>query len=525
MNLDQSYTSSAGFNAQVLSGQRAKLHWPIVLLLFALCIFFGFISQKRLIAGDEGYYLFAARLVAEGQIPYLDFFYPQMPLLPYLYGGWMKLFGMSWESGRLLSALFCSLLALLIFLHVREIAGILCASIAVILFASSGMVFPWFTLAKSYAAPTLFLFASYYLLYRYKKSPSWVAIVCSGLLFSFAVNCRAYLVITFPVLAWLAWRSGRAQGKSLHNFALFFIGAACGGILPLVLFLRDQDAFVFNNIGYHMVRSDRTAQREIYTKIGLLQRLFGIVESRQLFSFQYAALIWISLAYSLVSLMRLRAISASACLAYLLFLISFIPEPSYLQYFCVTVPFLLVHLFEALNALLNSSIVMRSRTALTSISIIGFLALGIYLSGFIDDYTRFTKTGDGVIGVVSERNAKVWNIETVSEVAMRLDELAQPGEPVLSYWPGFLLESHAVSYPLMENHFGWQAADKMGIVKDERYKIISSFGVSEEVKAGKPRFIVIKDSRNGLITAKNLPQFGYEQVFDVNTVKIFRRSN
>src|ERR1700740_731179 len=42
-------------------------------------------AQVRPIDGDEGYYTTAARLVWEGKTPYRAFFYPQGPLLPYIY--------------------------------------------------------------------------------------------------------------------------------------------------------------------------------------------------------------------------------------------------------------------------------------------------------------------------------------------------------------------------------------------------------------------------------------------------------
>ncbi len=50
-------------------------------LLVLLLLFFLQISSSRLVAGDEGFYTLATKLVSQGRVPYKDFFYPQMPLL------------------------------------------------------------------------------------------------------------------------------------------------------------------------------------------------------------------------------------------------------------------------------------------------------------------------------------------------------------------------------------------------------------------------------------------------------------
>src|SRR5882757_7722129 len=51
---------------------------------------------------DEGWYLYASRLVYRGQLPYRDFSFTQMPLLPYVYGV-PQLFTSSFYLGRAVS--------------------------------------------------------------------------------------------------------------------------------------------------------------------------------------------------------------------------------------------------------------------------------------------------------------------------------------------------------------------------------------------------------------------------------------
>src|SRR5207237_124563 len=66
---------------------------------------FGPLAVFRFVDGDEGVYAYASRLALHGHVPYRDFFYEQMPLLPYVYGAWIGVLGGSWYTIRSLSAL------------------------------------------------------------------------------------------------------------------------------------------------------------------------------------------------------------------------------------------------------------------------------------------------------------------------------------------------------------------------------------------------------------------------------------
>src|SRR5262245_5007216 len=78
------------------------LLWFILLILIASLSVF---SQTWAWYGDEGFHLLAAQLINSGKKPYLDFIYPQTPLYAYLNAAWMQLFGQSWRSAHILSAL------------------------------------------------------------------------------------------------------------------------------------------------------------------------------------------------------------------------------------------------------------------------------------------------------------------------------------------------------------------------------------------------------------------------------------
>jgi len=136
----------------------------VVYLLLALGLATVFVpmSVVRFIDADEGAYLLVSRLVVEGRVLYHDFFYPQMYLLPYLYGSWMMLAGYSWYAARLLSAVFCIGLGLLVCRQVTLSVGSRVWGVgAALLLAASGFVFGWYPLVKAYAPATLMIFGAY----------------------------------------------------------------------------------------------------------------------------------------------------------------------------------------------------------------------------------------------------------------------------------------------------------------------------------------------------------------------------
>src|SRR5439155_1982761 len=140
---------------------------PVVSGLLAILMAAVFVPMSffRLIDDDEGAYLLVSRLVVEGRLPYHDFFYPQMFLLPYVYGAWMKLVGYSWYGARLLSAVFSVMLGLLVYRQTALVAGARAWGVlAVVLFTFSSLAFGWYPLIKTLVLPTLLLFAAYAIL-------------------------------------------------------------------------------------------------------------------------------------------------------------------------------------------------------------------------------------------------------------------------------------------------------------------------------------------------------------------------
>jgi hypothetical protein len=206
-------------------------------------------AQARFIDGDEGFYLMASRLVADGQRLYADFFFPQMPLVPQVYGRWFWLLGAGWRSARVLAALCAVGTGLVVAEEARRrTASTFWGLVALGLYVGSGFVIGWFTIVKTFGLAALLLTGGAVVLQR----PSLRAAFAGGLLLALAIGTRLYLVVALPCAVLYLWREASpARGRRLLALAGGVL-AACLPLLPTIL--RDPQAFYFGNVVFHTLR-------------------------------------------------------------------------------------------------------------------------------------------------------------------------------------------------------------------------------------------------------------------------------
>jgi hypothetical protein len=78
---------------------------PVVALALIYLGLGSVLVYRGRVTGDEGWYLAAAKSVQEGRVPYQDFLFTQMPLMPYAYAAALHLVGVELTSGRWVSML------------------------------------------------------------------------------------------------------------------------------------------------------------------------------------------------------------------------------------------------------------------------------------------------------------------------------------------------------------------------------------------------------------------------------------
>ena len=250
------------------------------LAFFAAALFFGELNQ------DEGWYLYAARLVAQGQRPYVDFASTQGPVLPYVYAAAQPALGrLGVAGGRFLTAVFGFLAALsAAWLAARLAPRGVGQAAALMGFALAGVnVYQCYftTVVKTYALAGLLLTLSFVALTFEGRRAAWA--LAAGVLAALAAGTRtsagAVLPVVFfasmlPVLRRSSGDEDIARRDAVRRGVAYAAGAgATLTALFLPFALRAPQAVWFALIEYHKGRRPGNLTSMLAYKAGFLSRM------------------------------------------------------------------------------------------------------------------------------------------------------------------------------------------------------------------------------------------------------------
>lgn len=223
----------------------------VALTLGAANLWFGDLNQ------DEGWYLYAAGLVADGQLPYLDFAFTQGPVMPLIYAlahPLVTVWGVA--GGRLFTVLLGLAAALLTAWFAARIAGDErarpAALLAFVLIAVNVTQSYFTTVVKTYSLSSLFIAAGFLLLTV--RNARWVrgAALLAAAVFVLATGVRISAAAILPATWLYLWVQRKTRPGQWLWFALGAVIAAAALFLPFYLLARD--GFLFGLFKYHTLR-------------------------------------------------------------------------------------------------------------------------------------------------------------------------------------------------------------------------------------------------------------------------------
>jgi len=502
----------------------------LLVLLGGLSTWLLPISVGRLIDGDEGYLLMAARLVSEGQVPYRDFFLPQGPLLPVVFGAFFWGIGRSWLGARLLAGAIAVAMGWLVYresLSVTRRHG--AAVIATMLFAFSGPAIGWLTIVKGYGLSALWMLASIGLvgiavrnaepLHDVRRAN--LAAAGAGALMGLAASTRLYTALLAPTLAiYMASRLGlnRSSGRRLAHYT-----SGCFlGLLPLLVsYGVDSKAFLFDTLHFHAVREygQDSLLGSATEKAPTILRALGIHPEASLGGRQLMGLA-IAAALALPARLRSRNHSGSAAAIVwpALLVASALPNPFQAQYLCMLIPFMAVESGVLLGVLLDECHQRKARLGFLGVTVCALAYLAYNLGVGWRERDRYLHTGDGVPGVWSTDRVSRWQIDNVEATAQAIDSLHIP--EAASWWPGYFISSHTPITLALANDFGLRAADVLSPAERRRLHVVSLAEVGDMIRQRQPRLFVEGNWAASPWVAW-LPQYGYQVRRTVDHVRLW----
>jgi len=419
----------------MLTRKQTRIFWIILILQLLLLLIFVFF---RLIDYDEGSYLSAARLVKQGNLPYLDFFYPQMPYLPYAYSlvsqcGFSSLF-----YRRLISAMAGLFLSILVFWFVYRFSGDAKLSLFLFfLYSFNGLTINWHSVVKTLVFSDLFAFISFFFFASYllsKEKDGYLKILLSGFFIGISFNFRLtflFLLLLEGIMIFLLTSYQRIKKKTM-DLVLLFSGAILSSPLAIYLFFKNPPAFVFGNIGYHQVWGLKAVKMTLWTKMFTLSKF--LLYPQDLFILILAVISTIWLVQSLGKTKRLgsedKIVIFTSSISLMIVFVCFFMTPTQFQYYEQAIPYILISSIPALSKF--KARWTDRKTLAPAISMFYLLFLVPFLIIFL---------------FISREKDKPYGIRQVKKVTEVVEENSRPGEMILCGWPAYVVLSNRETVP------------------------------------------------------------------------------
>ncbi|MGC2661493.1 MAG: hypothetical protein WA324_26365 [Bryobacteraceae bacterium] len=213
-------------------------------------------SQTLSFAWDEGFHLLAAQLIDRGQLPYVDYCFPQTPLNAFWVAFWLHVFTDSWRVAHVVASLqtvgAIFLVGQFMLSRFPDVRWRTPASIAAALFFGlSLIVIQYGTVAQAYGLCLLCIVGAYRLAVIARGQTIPLAAAGAGLLAGIAAGSSLLSAPIGPViLIWLLVYS--LPGKRLANAAGVVAGEFVAFLPVLWLYLKFPQQTVFNILAYNM---------------------------------------------------------------------------------------------------------------------------------------------------------------------------------------------------------------------------------------------------------------------------------
>ena len=124
-----------------------------------------------------------------------------------------------------------------------------------------------------------------------------------------------------------------------------------------------------------------------------------------------------------------------------------------------------------------------------------------------------------------------WKMSSYRTITAAVKSSSNPGDVVLSLFPGYVFESGRQYFPALEDQFTFRIMDKIGTEEAARYHIVSKGKILNAVSCGVAQVVVINRSSEyfnslSLADIQNLQAAingNYSRMSEIDAVEVYRR--
>ena len=214
----------------VLRKFETKTYHILFLILITSFLIRLFLLPERWINPDEGAHLYDAKFILDGKIPFVDYA-SRMPVYVYILAVFLKVFGVSYISGRLLP-LFSNIgVGIILFFIGRTLFNnnkIALLASAIYLFSPLSIL--WSVVVKTEQIETLFVTIGMFLLISFIKlqKEKYILVFISGIFFALAYYVREssiaiFMVSILFVINYYGLRSAKMVKTSIMMVSGYFL--------------------------------------------------------------------------------------------------------------------------------------------------------------------------------------------------------------------------------------------------------------------------------------------------------------
>ncbi|MFH2048573.1 MAG: hypothetical protein ABIJ12_03915, partial [bacterium] len=451
----------------------------LILSHFIIVLIFAF---TRLVDGDEGFYLIAAQEVWNGRTLYLDFFYPQMPYLPYFFSlisghGFTTLF-----IARLIGAVF-SLFTIILFTRIvcKITVNNSVRTALLFLYAFNALIIIWHPTAKTYMFTDFFLMFSFLSFLYYLQTKSTKMLIATAISIALAVNFRsvfAPLIIFYAVLFFF-----NSNTNKIKNITTFLISVIVVSIPTIYLMILSPDHFFFDNFGFHTMRADWMTIGD-----GLANRLITI--GKIIVNPQIVVILLVLISYQLCKRKSVdKNISnfkwyqspskLAGIMAVIITFIYLLPKPILQQYFLQVIPFALFASIKGLEFFFSESKMKfwnKSRNSITK------TAFTVYILGILPYIFVF------ILGVREQDGSQ--NLRNMHQMCSYIQK-ESTSKLILAEWPAIPLLAEVSNLDGLE-FLGFEFPLPLTPEESRKYHLALDNEIRDNIVKHKPDFIIVK---------------------------------